>query len=199
MKPEVDSDRQDIFDHMAEDLAKNRQEDPPIRHRRSSQGSGPAGRFTLLLGLGAAILILFMILILRGSGKQDMKPLETRLDQVENKLAMIDGNFRKVEALENELKSLQQAQARLEATGKTIDDRLDKLAKQVEKVQASTAAPSATAHAKTQVHEVRPGDTLYGIAGKYGITLDQILRLNNLSRNATLRPGQKILIAPARP
>jgi LysM repeat protein len=44
---------------------------------------------------------------------------------------------------------------------------------------------------------VRPGDTLFGIAGKYGMTLDQLLRLNNLSRNATLRPGQKLLIAPA--
>jgi LysM repeat protein len=199
MKPEVDSDGQNIFDNMAEDLAKNRKGEPPVRRQRNSYGSGPAGRFILLLGLGAAILVLFIVLILRGSGKQDTTPLQSRIDQVENRLAMIDGNLRRVEALEDELKSLQQAQAGLEATGKSIDERLDKLAKQVEKAQASTAAPRAAAQAKTQVHEVRPGDTLYGIAGEYGITLNQLLRLNNLNRNATLRPGQKILISPARP
>jgi LysM repeat protein len=201
MKPEVDSDRQDIFDHMTEDMAKNRKEDPPMRRQRSSQNSGTAGRFTLILGLGAVILVLFIILVLRGSGKQDMTPIQSRLDQIENRLAVIDGNVRNVEALENELKSLQQAQGAMEAREKTMGERLDRIAKQLEKAPTPTptpaAAPRASAPAKTEVHEVRPGDTLFGIAGKYGITLDQLLRLNNLSRNATLRPGQKLLIAPA--
>lgn len=199
MKPEVDSDRQDIFDHMAEDLAKNRKEDPPVRRQRSTRNSGPAGRFTLLVGVGAAILVLFIVLVLRGSGKQDLTPLQSRLEQIESKLAAIDGAFRKFEAFEEELKNLQQGQAGLESTGKTLDERLEKLTRQVEKAQAAAPAPRATAQARTQVHEVRSGDTLYGIAGRYGMTLDQLLRLNNLNRNATLRPGQKLVIAPARP
>jgi LysM repeat protein len=52
---------------------------------------------------------------------------------------------------------------------------------------------------KTQVHEVRPGDTLYGIADKYGMTLDQLLQLNKLKKNAAIHPGQKLLISPQRP
>jgi LysM repeat protein len=199
MKPEVDSDRQDIFDHMAEDLAKNRKEDPPVRRQRGTQNSGPAGRFILLVGVGAAILVLFIVLVLRGSGKQDLTPLQSRLERVESKLAAIDGALRKFEAFEEELKSLRQEQAGLVSTGKTLDERLERLTRQVEKAQAAAPAPRAAAQARTQVHEVRSGDTLYGIAGRYGMTLDQLLRLNNLNRNATLRPGQKLVVAPARP
>jgi LysM repeat protein len=199
MKPEVHSDTQEIFDNMAEDLAKNRKDDPPLRRQRNSYASGPAGKFTLLVGVGAAILVLFILVIFRGSGKQDLTPLQSRLDQVENRLAIVDDNVRKVQALEDQMKSLQQGQAGLEASGKTVSERLEKLAKQVEKAQALPAAPRAPAQAKTQVHEVRSGDTLFGIAVKYGITLDQLLRLNNLNKNATLQPGQKLLISPGRP
>ena len=40
------------------------------------------------------------------------------------------------------------------------------------------------------VYKVRSGDTLSKIAKKYGITIDRLCRLNNISRNKTLRPGQ---------
>jgi len=199
MKPEVDSDTQEIFDNMAEDLAKSKKDDSPIRRQRDSYGSGPAGKFTLLAGLGAAILVVLIILVFRGGGKQDMAPLLNRLDRLEHRMAIVEGNARKGEAIEEQMKSLQQGQARVEASGKTMAERLDRLAKQGEQARALPAAPKTPTQAKTQVHEVRPGDTLFGIAVKYGMTLDQLLRLNNLNKNAAIQPGQKLLIAPERP
>ena len=197
MKPGVDSETQEIFDDMAEDLAKDRRNDPP-RRQKNTYGSGPSGRFILLLGLGALILILLLVILFRGSGKQDLTPIQGRLDQLERRMALVDEYGKRLEALDNQMKSVQQNQSRLEGAVKSVAERLDRLSKQMEKPPAQPPAHKEPAPAKTQIHEVRPGDTLYGIAGKYGITLDQLLRLNNLKKNAAIQPGQKLLVSPER-
>ena len=43
---------------------------------------------------------------------------------------------------------------------------------------------------RSLVYKVRAGDTLSKIAKKHGTTVDRLCRLNNISRNKTLRPGQ---------
>lgn len=48
------------------------------------------------------------------------------------------------------------------------------------------------------IHIVRPGETLWGIAEFYGMTVDDIRRLNALADGSTLiHPGQQLLIRPA--
>ncbi len=49
------------------------------------------------------------------------------------------------------------------------------------------------------VHLVEPGDTLYGIASQYGVTLDDLLRLNVLDPDRTLRIGQPVVVAMGEP
>lgn len=43
-------------------------------------------------------------------------------------------------------------------------------------------------------YTVQKGDTLYGIARKYGIKLPELLAMNNLDNSATLKVGQKIAV-----
>lgn len=43
-------------------------------------------------------------------------------------------------------------------------------------------------------HKIRSGDTLSGIAKRYGVTVSQLTKLNNLSARSTLRPGHSIRI-----
>lgn len=43
-------------------------------------------------------------------------------------------------------------------------------------------------------HLVRQGETLWSIAKKYGTTVDNLCKLNNIERNSTLRVGQKLKI-----
>lgn len=43
-------------------------------------------------------------------------------------------------------------------------------------------------------HVVRPGDTLWDLSRRYGVTIDSIRRANMLSRSAYLRLGQRLLI-----
>lgn len=44
------------------------------------------------------------------------------------------------------------------------------------------------------VHSVRPGDTLYGIARRYGTSPRELARLNRLPDPDRLRPGQRLLV-----
>ena len=45
------------------------------------------------------------------------------------------------------------------------------------------------------VHEVVAGDTLSGIASRYGMSLDSLLATNDLDRSSVIFPGQRIVIA----
>ena len=50
-----------------------------------------------------------------------------------------------------------------------------------------------------QSHIVRAGDTAFGIALQYGLSLDQLLAFNNLSIDTLLQIGQELLIRPPTP
>src|SRR5690625_1177743 len=47
---------------------------------------------------------------------------------------------------------------------------------------------------KTGVYTVKKGDTLTKIAKKFGTTVDELVRLNNISNPNLIHPGQKIII-----
>jgi LysM repeat protein len=47
------------------------------------------------------------------------------------------------------------------------------------------------------IHVIQPGDTLLAIAHGYGISLDALEHLNNLTATTTIYPGHKLTIRPA--
>lgn len=58
----------------------------------------------------------------------------------------------------------------------------------------ATATPQADG---AIIHEVRPNDALWSIAISYGVTINDLLRLNNLVAGSVIRPGQQIIVRPA--
>ena len=46
------------------------------------------------------------------------------------------------------------------------------------------------------VHTVRSGESLWTIARKAGVKVDQLRAWNALERGAVLRPGQKLYLSP---
>jgi hypothetical protein len=56
------------------------------------------------------------------------------------------------------------------------------------------AAKNMAAKGKGRIYVVKKGDTLYGIARKYGTTTKLLSKKNGIKSNATLRLGQKIKI-----
>lgn len=48
-------------------------------------------------------------------------------------------------------------------------------------------------------HSVRSGQTLWEVALTYGLSLEQLLTLNNIDQNAILQPGDQLLVRQAEP
>jgi LysM repeat protein len=64
------------------------------------------------------------------------------------------------------------------------------------KPSSQKASPSKGA---ARYHDVSPGETLYQIANRYNMSVDELCRLNNLKPNQAIRPGQKLSLTPNRP
>jgi len=47
----------------------------------------------------------------------------------------------------------------------------------------------------TRIHTVRRGEHLFGIADRYGTSIDRLCELNGLSRRKYLRVGQQLLVS----
>jgi len=58
-------------------------------------------------------------------------------------------------------------------------------------------APSRSP-ARADVHVVRPGDTVSGIAKRHGIAVGDVLRWNNLAAGDLIRPGDRLVVADRR-
>ncbi|HYW07530.1 MAG TPA: LysM peptidoglycan-binding domain-containing protein [Longimicrobium sp.] len=59
-----------------------------------------------------------------------------------------------------------------------------------------TATTRATTTTRRRSHTVASGETLYGIARRYGVTVDALRRANDIESN-TVRPGQTLVVPPA--
>ncbi|MBF0204052.1 MAG: transglycosylase SLT domain-containing protein [Desulfamplus sp.] len=56
--------------------------------------------------------------------------------------------------------------------------------------------PQSTGKAESRYHVVRVGESLSGIAQRYGIAFDVFLKWNNLTRKSVIHPGHKLIVKP---
>ena len=59
-----------------------------------------------------------------------------------------------------------------------------------DEVELAMAAPAASYKQESRFHKVKRGETLYSIARHRGTTVDAIMKLNHLKKNAKLKAGQ---------
>lgn len=57
--------------------------------------------------------------------------------------------------------------------------------------------PDQPEERKTRYHDVRAGETLWGISRRYGLTIDELRRLNELAPGTVIYPGQNLKLGPA--
>jgi LysM repeat protein len=195
MTREVSADTQEIFGEMQEDLARNK---PNVRRNRNPQDSDSSGKPLLLWGFIGIILILLIVLLFRGGDKavtEDLNALKTRVEQMEKRASPLEAAAKKMDAVDGQIKGLQQSVSKVEGAQRSLAERIDKLAQRAEKPSAPQAAQKKPS-AQAKLHEVQPGETIFSIAKKYNLSAEQFLKLNNMTKKDTLQAGQKVVVAP---
>lgn len=75
-------------------------------------------------------------------------------------------------------------------------DNSDKNASSPENQSSSKSAPASSLNSsESRIYEVQKGDTLYGISRKFDIRLAELLSMNALDSNATIKVGQKLKVS----
>lgn len=174
------------------------------KDRRDEFGSDTPKRSLkpyLLLGAGLVVLVAFVVLFIplsrtTGSSSQ-MKSLDGRLKNVEERLFALEG-------VEKRLANLEQRSAAIDGSEKKVaqlEQRVAELSKLMEKPATSPPAKAQKASTSPQpvpearYHKVRAGETVYSIARRYGLTVDELMRLNKLTPEAILHPGDKLVVS----
>jgi LysM repeat protein len=108
------------------------------------------------------------------------------------KIAFIE---QRINALEQRISSYdKQAILNSEAVG-NLSEKLESFEKRLLPKEKAPEPPKLASPSDKKVyHEVQKGETLFQIAQKYKISVDDLRRANNLSPNAAIVRGQKLLI-----
>jgi len=168
--------------------------------KRRGIGSGISKFLRILLAIVFVLIFVFGMLYflskLRTGG--DASLLQSRMTAQEQTVARLE---KQLLELQGKVNSLGPDPALLQRVD-VIAQKVEALEKQIQsraELKAKPSAPSKPAvSAERQYHTVRKGDTLYRISKKYGITVEELRKLNNLSADQPLRAGQKLLVSPER-
>lgn len=118
-------------------------------------------------------------------------------------------------ALEQKVTSLEaqiaefQGKSSKGATDPFLLHQVEALAKKVEALETGArqpgvetktipAPPKPAGTSQKRYHTVQKGETLLKIGKKYGLTAEELRKLNNLSKDQSIKIGQKLLVSPER-
>jgi LysM repeat protein len=208
---ELDKEMKEFREGMAHDFLDS-QGQGSSRGRRTPLALRPKKNTLVLVGV-AALLMIILISLFLGEGddlsREDFAVLQDRVELLERKLARLEKAEDKVAQLEKQGKGLQHSVGEVERSGESLRLRFDALSKQIEVLEkriiasapATTRGPTTIRKlplslGKGRYHEVKPGDTLYNIAQKYSTSIKELCRLNNITQDQVIYPGQRLRVAP---
>lgn len=180
----------------------------------------------MVAGGGLLVAVIVVLMFVSGSPRSAdrdlVKSLEGRVKQIEEKLAKLEWIDTGMARLDRREKDLAALAERLNQIESGVNKKIDQIGKEAAKPPAKTpeapapksdpipskaeAPPTKTApapakadkDAKARTHEVQKGETLYGISRRYGMTVDQVLKLNHITLKDPIKPGQKLLVGPVK-
>jgi len=173
--------------------------------------------FGLLVGAIIALVVTLLVLVMGGGtnggvSPQQMAQVEERLQKLEERLDKFEAIDEKVTRIWEQAKAFETFKDRFERSEASMSLRMDHLTmsleamqKQLTEAQAPVAVPSVPAKsstpkatvkttAKTQYHQVKPGETLYSISKQYNLKVDRLLQMNQMKPGSVIQPGQKLIV-----
>ena len=200
------------MDDLINDLADDGQENQSsriLRERRSSLYTVSQGKILLFGGAGLLVLIILVVLLFLGGKEapsEDLSLIQARLTRMEARIKAADALESRIQQFEEKEKDVRQSLLKTDLSIRTIKGDLNQLIEAFEGLQKKTRpvpqkveAPKAVkeasiAQTEKGYHLVSRGETLYRISKKYGISVDDLRRLNNMDPKALIHPGQKLLV-----
>jgi LysM repeat protein len=169
-------------------------------------------------GLGLVVLVVMVVIVLsRPKNTVDLEylqSLEARVQQLEKKLATIGIMDQTIERLGKQEQKMDRLDKKTDRFESTVTTQIDQIIKELgalhQKTSQISAAvtpqpktadkkqPIASKRAETAAHfhQVQPGETLYRISRRYGLSIEQLRTYNDLAANAAIYPGQKLKLSP---
>lgn len=175
----------------------------------------------ILYGVALFVVVFGGLKILFSSDSGDSGLGKDRLQVLEAKIRYLEEKYEKFESIDNKVTRIwEQANAfenfkeRFDRTEASMTLRMDHLATSIDAVQKrlTTADPQGktarsvqsarksvskkdtSSTASVQYHTVVPKDTLYSISMKYGIKLDNLLKMNDMRKDSIIQPGQRLIV-----
>lgn len=196
--------KKDIMDTLEADFKVDFSREEGYSARRNNKENRSAGkpsgksRLSFLIGVVIFGLVVLVAVVFHRSSNIDtgykLKSLERRIKRVEERLytlGSIEANLEQVKEKSKQFNLFRDTIKKPKTPPKSTTTE-----KPITPPE-STTAQTAKEQIEAVYHEVLPGETLYGIGLRYGIAVDELLRLNDLEPGATIYPRQKILISPA--
>ena len=180
-----------------------------IFSRRTLDNPKSQGKFLVLAGIGVLILIILFSAFFTGGSKarKDISSIRANFDQVEKRLTQVED---KIARLNNEVltskvdfdKNVEEWQSQKLFLEKRLDEQSTRIGELNEAMSTLATKRKSlekidrkpTPQTKNRYHEVRKGETLYGVARRYGISVDELCRLNQITAKTVIQPGQKLLV-----
>lgn len=176
----------------------------------------------LLVLLSAALVVLIVVLVVLLSGNpqkgadQQPQALEQRIQQIEERLSKYNAIDEKVTRIWEQAQSFEKFKERFDRSEASMSLRMDHITLTLENLQkqnpesrikqsAAAPAPAPAAPEKPrpksalQYHEVTAGDTLFSISKRYALGVETLLQMNRLPADATIKPGQKLIVRESNP
>ncbi|MDY6861709.1 MAG: LysM peptidoglycan-binding domain-containing protein [Thermodesulfobacteriota bacterium] len=167
---------------------------------------------TLIIGGVCLLISIILIAVFFGSAdnpsKANLKPIYSRLKKLENRIQSLEVITNKIVLFEKQEKELQKSIAKADESSRSLKLQIDELTRKFSLLE-NKMLPAITDIKKPQpiktkpispveshYHQVRQGDTLYSIARQYDTSVDELSRLNHLTRELAIYPGQKLLVHP---
>jgi len=159
--------------------------------------------------VGFVVVVFLAMLFFSGSDPSEptpkLKTLEKRMMQLENRLAALEPQTGQAKSADPENQKITQYMGRFDRFEAATTERMDHLTKRLDNLSKKTpvakppvtkrpAADASTKKTDVQYHLVSKGETLYSISRAYGLTLDELRRLNKLDDKVSIYPGQKLKI-----
>ena len=161
----------------------------------------------LILGAGLIVLLVLFVISIFGKGRgldaSQFATLEKRLASMEDRLYKLEGVGGGQPHMEAQNLEIKQLQDKLEKIETAVSLRMDQISAEVFELQKKTSnvrlqkspvAKTVKQPTKKQYHQVKSGETLYSIGRKYGVTIAQLLKLNNMRSDTIIHPGQKLVV-----